>query len=71
MPTEQREGVTRIDIKGQRETGGARGFDGRRQPSVGGTSRMTGDCHVRFCEKLGVKFPGLTRRFSLAALPLN
>jgi hypothetical protein len=20
-------------------------------------SRMTGDCHVRFCEKLGVKFP--------------
>ncbi len=24
-------------------------------------SRMTGDCHVRFCEKLGGKFPGLTR----------
>ena len=24
-------------------------------------SRMTGDCHVRFCEGLGVKFPRATR----------
>jgi len=24
-------------------------------------SRMTGDCHVRFCERLGVKFPLPTR----------
>jgi len=24
-------------------------------------SRMRGDSHVRFCEKLGVKFPGFTR----------
>ena len=23
---------------------------------------MTGDCHARFCERLGVKFPGPTRR---------
>ena len=23
---------------------------------------MTGDCHVRFCERLGGKFPGPTRR---------
>jgi hypothetical protein len=23
---------------------------------------MTGDCHVRFCEGLGVKFPGATRQ---------
>jgi hypothetical protein len=23
---------------------------------------MTGDCHVRFCEGLRVKFPGATRR---------
>jgi len=22
---------------------------------------MTGDCHVRFCEELGMKFPLLTR----------
>jgi len=28
----------------------------------GGTSRVTGDCHARFCERLGVKFPGATRR---------
>ena len=24
-------------------------------------SRMTGDCHVRICEGLGVKFPWATR----------
>ena len=28
----------------------------------GGTSRVTGDCHARFCERLGVKFPGPTRQ---------
>jgi len=33
-------------------------FNGRRQPSRGGTSRMTRECQVRFCERLGVKFPG-------------
>ena len=37
-------------------------FNGRRQPSRGGTSRMTRECQVRFCEGLGVKFPGLTRQ---------
>jgi hypothetical protein len=36
-------------------------FNGRRQPSRGGTSRMTRECQVRFCERLGVKFPGPTR----------
>jgi hypothetical protein len=36
-------------------------FNGRRQPSRGGTSRMTRECQVRFCERLGVKFPGNTR----------
>jgi hypothetical protein len=39
-------------------------FNGRRQPSCGGTSRMTRECQVRFCERLGVKFPGPTRRVS-------
>ena len=33
----------------------------RRQPSCGGTSRMTRECQVRFCERLGVQFPGPTR----------
>ena len=32
-----------------------------RQPSCGGTSRMTRECQVRICEWLGVKFPGPTR----------
>src|ERR1700730_17058183 len=32
----------------------------RRQPSRDGTSRMTRECQVRFCEGLGVKFPGPT-----------
>jgi hypothetical protein len=36
-------------------------FNGRRQPSRGGTSRMTRECQVRICEGLGVKFPGPTR----------
>ena len=38
------------------------GCDGGRQPSMDGTSRVTGDCHARFCERLGVKLPGATRR---------
>src|SRR4030095_8988459 len=36
-------------------------FSGGRQPARGGTSRMTRECQVRFCEGLGVKFPGPTR----------
>src|ERR1700751_2063931 len=36
-------------------------FNGRRQPSSGGTSRMTRECQVRICERLGGKFPGPTR----------
>ena len=32
-------------------------FSERRQPSCDGTSRMTRECHVRICERLGVKFP--------------
>ena len=38
--------------------------NGRRQPSCGGTSRMTRECQVRFCERLGVQFPGPTRLVS-------
>src|SRR5215831_16705099 len=37
-------------------------FSGRRQPSCDGTSRMTRECQVRICERLGVKFPGPTRQ---------
>src|SRR5271157_1408973 len=45
---------------------------GRRQPSLSGTSRMRRESHVRICERLGVRFPGPTRRpglpFQLAKL---
>src|SRR5881227_991672 len=37
-------------------------FNGRRQHSRGGTSRMMREYQVRFCERLGVKFPGPTRQ---------
>jgi hypothetical protein len=33
----------------------------RRQPSCDGTSRMTRECQVGICERLGAKFPGPTR----------
>jgi hypothetical protein len=33
---------------------GARLFGGSRQPSCDDTSRMTRECHVRICERLGV-----------------
>ena len=49
-------------LKGQLVTGGARGFNGGRQLSTDGTSRMNREVQVRICEGLGVKFPGPTRR---------
>ena len=47
-------------------------FSGRRQPSCDGMSRMMREYHVRFCERLGVKFPGPTRQErSILSLSLN
>jgi hypothetical protein len=37
-------------------------INGEWQPSCDGTSRLNREVHVRFCERLGVQFPGLTRR---------
>src|SRR5215472_7459902 len=37
-------------------------LDGRRRSSLGGTSRMMREYHVRTCERLGVKLPGPTRQ---------
>src|SRR5690349_8148385 len=65
MPVEQREQVI-DDGAGQLATGGAPILGGRRQPSFGGTSRMTRECQVRICERLGVRFPGPTRQSMLA-----
>ena len=63
MPVERREQVTRVEavrVNGQPEE--LAGFGGRRQLSLGGTSRMNREVQVRICERLGVKFPGATRR---------
>src|SRR5881392_323526 len=61
MPVERRERVIAIWLG---STGNGRNpmFNGRRQPSRGGTSRMMREYQVRFCERLGVKFPGPTRQ---------
>ena len=46
-------------------------FSERRQPSCDGTSRMTRECQVRICERLGVKFPGPTRQTEKSSLRVN
>jgi hypothetical protein len=64
MPAERREQVTRVGVvrvNGQPEE--LAGSDGRRQPSMGGTSRVSREAQARICERLGVKFPGPTRRW--------
>ena len=71
MPVERRGWVIAFEIG---STGNGRNpmFNGRRQPSRGGTSRMMREYQVRFCERLGVKFPGPTRqklRFRAAQRP--
>lgn len=60
MPVERRGRVIAVEIG---STGNGRNpiFNGRRQPSCGGTSRMMREYQVRICERLGVKFPGPTR----------
>src|ERR1700716_2710465 len=62
MPVERRERAIALWLG---STGNGRNpmSNGRRQPSRGGTSRMTRECQVRFCERLGVKFPGPIRHF--------
>src|SRR6516164_1769797 len=58
-----REKVIRIRItrvNGQPEE--LAGPDGRRQPSMGGTSRVSREAQARICERLGVQSPGPTRQ---------
>ena len=62
MAVEGREQVTRIGIvrvNGQPEE--LDDADGRRQPSLGGTSRVSREAQARICERLGVQIPGATR----------
>src|ERR1700757_747064 len=60
MPVERRGQAIAFEIG---STGNGRNpiFNGRRQPSSGGTSRMNREVQVRICEGLGVQFPGPTR----------
>ena len=70
MPVERRGQAIRVMVtlvNWQQEEPTGRG--GGRQLSMDGTSRVTGDSHARFCERLGVKFPGPTRRRSAMVVP--
>ena len=64
MPVERRGqviGIEVVRVNGKPEE--LDGLDGRRQPLVGGTSRISREAYVRICERLGVKLPGATRRW--------
>jgi hypothetical protein len=70
MPAERRGQAIRVMVNlvnWQQEE--PTGCGGGRQPSMDGTSRVTGDRHARFREGLGVKFPGPTRRCWVTGIP--
>jgi hypothetical protein len=72
MPVERRGQAIRVMVNlanWQQEE--PTGYGGGRQLSMDGTSRVTGDSHARFCERLGVKFPGATRREKTAPLSVR
>jgi len=64
MPAERREQIIAVSLGQLDHTWRSPMFCGRRQPSCDDTSPMTRECHVRICERLGVKFPGPTRHIS-------
>src|SRR5216683_3465554 len=45
------------------------GRGGGRQLSMDGTSRVNREVYARFCERLGAKFPGPTRRYRVTDIP--
>ena len=55
-------GHSRRDRFGQLETGGTGRSRRKAAAFMGGTSRMSREAQVRICERLGVQFPGPTRR---------
>ena len=65
MPVERRGQAIRVMIdlvNWQQEE--PTGCGGGRQLSMDGTSRVSREAHARFCERLGVQFPGATRLVS-------
>ena len=70
MPVERREQAIAIWFG---STGNGRNpiFNGRRQPSCGGTSRMMREYHVRILWGLGVKVPGPTRHGQILGAPTS
>ena len=62
MVVERRGRVIDDEIDGPTGNGRSPKFNGRRQPSIDGTSRMMREYQVRFSERLGVQFPGSTRQ---------
>ncbi len=62
MAVERRGQVIRVMINlGNWQQDDPTGCGGGRQLSMGGTSRVSREVHARFCESLGVQFPGATR----------
>src|ERR1039457_5558419 len=45
------------------------GCGGGQQLLMNGTSRVNREIYARFCERLGVKFPGPTRRYRATDIP--
>jgi hypothetical protein len=63
MPVERRGQAIRVMVNlanWQQEE--PTGYGGGRQLSMDGTSRVNREVYARFCERLGVQFPGPTRR---------
>ena len=65
---ERREQVTHMRME---STGNRRNSLSRWEAAAfsGGTSRMNREIHVRICERLGVQFPGPTRRSADDCVP--
>jgi hypothetical protein len=61
MLAERRGQVIAVELGPTGHAGRSRRFSVRPQPSCDGTSRMMREYQVRFCERLGVKFPGPIR----------
>src|ERR1035441_2483471 len=70
MPVERRGQAIRVMIalvNWQQEE--PNGCGEGQQLSMNGTSRVNREIYARFCERLGGKFPGPTRRYWVTSIP--